>query len=117
MKPFTYSMKLRLRTDKAFFGPGVVEVLHQVERTGSLQTAAESMGMSYSKAWRIVKTAEEEIGFPIMERKAGGSGGGFSRLTERGRAFLDAFEGFEGETARAAEELFQKYFHQPGKNG
>lgn len=117
MKPFTYSMKLRLRTDKAFFGPGVVEVLRQVERTGSLQTAAESMGMSYSKAWRIVKTAEEEIGFPIMERKAGGSGGGFSRLTERGREFLDAFEGFEGETARAAEELFQKYFHQPGKNG
>ena len=42
-------------------GHGVVELCERVERLGSLNKAAADMGMAYSKAWRIVKQAEEGL--------------------------------------------------------
>ena len=105
-----YSLRVRLIREKIFFGPGVGELLRLVGETGSLQTAAASMGMSYSKAWKIVRAAEAELGFALMERHVGGSGGGFSRLTEQGQDFLGRYEAFQREVYAAADTLFQKYF-------
>ena len=42
-------------------GLGVVELCERVERLGSLNKAAADMGMAYSKAWRIIKQAEEGL--------------------------------------------------------
>ena len=41
----------------------MVVLLEEVERTGSLQRAARSMNMAYSKAWKMLKVAEKEWGF------------------------------------------------------
>ena len=46
---FTYSLNLKLKTDRNFFGPGVVEVLQKIQQTGSLNLAAKEMKMSYNK--------------------------------------------------------------------
>lgn len=55
------SVKLFLRTNDSGqatgLGLGVVELCQRVERLGSLNRAAQDMGMAYSKAWRIVKNA------------------------------------------------------------
>ena len=55
---------------------GVAELMHHVEETGSLSEACRCMGMAYSKGWRIMKHAEEDLGFPLMEGSRGGSRGG-----------------------------------------
>lgn len=77
------------------FGPGPRELLERVESEGSLRAAAISMGMAYTKAFRMVKTAEESLGFPLTERKIGGSGGGGSRLTPQARELLRRYRAFE----------------------
>lgn len=48
----SFSLRVSLRRSEKFFGPGVASLLRLVERTGSLQTAAAEMQMSYSKAWK-----------------------------------------------------------------
>lgn len=106
----SYSMRLRLHGEEVFFGPGVEELLLLVDRTGSLHMAAAQMKMSYSKAWKMVRTMERELGFPALERQAGGTGGGFSRLTSQGRAFLERYSAFCRETRQAADSLFAQYF-------
>ena len=73
----SFSLRVSLRRSEKFFGPGVASLLRLVERTGSLQTAAAEMQMSYSKAWKIIRKAEGELGFPLMERRR--------RLLERDR--------------------------------
>jgi len=40
--------------DNVFFGPGPVELLELIEKTGSISKAAKGMGRSYKKAWDIV---------------------------------------------------------------
>ena len=47
-----YGMSLRLYFEEKAFGPGMVMLLREVERTGSLQKAAKAMNMAYSKPGR-----------------------------------------------------------------
>ena len=84
-----YQIRVKLKQEQIFFGPGVARLLRGIERTGSLQAAAAEMGMSYSKAWRILHTAERELGFLLVHRQAGGNGGGSSQMTDQGQALLD----------------------------
>ena len=53
-----------------FFGEGPCRLLHAVEQTGSLRAAAQSMGMAYTKALKLVQRAEKALGFALTERTA-----------------------------------------------
>jgi molybdate transport system regulatory protein len=92
------------------FGPGTHELLRLVDDSGSLNQAAKDMGMSYSKAWRIVREVEQRLGIVLFERQTGGPGGGGSRLTDRGRLLLLRFDAFSREADEALEELFERHF-------
>ena len=46
-------IKVELRAEDKFFGPGVCELLELIEQTGSLQSACTEMGLSYSKGSSI----------------------------------------------------------------
>ena len=76
-----YHMKVRVFRKEGAFGPGVAELMRHVEETGSLSEACRCMGMAYSKGWRIMKHAEEDLGFTLMEGSRGGSRGGRTMLT------------------------------------
>ena len=88
------------------FGPGVAQLLERVEKTHSLRQATMSMEMAYSKAWRMIKTAEENLGFALLTSTTGGKGGGGADLTAEGRAFLQAYRNFERAVRDYAEEAF-----------
>ena len=47
--------------DEKFFGEGPYRLLLAIEETGSLRSASKSMGLAYSKAFRMIKNAEENI--------------------------------------------------------
>lgn len=105
-----YHMKVRVFRKEGAFGPGVAELMRHVEETGSLSEACRCMGMAYSKGWRIMKHAEEDLGFPLMEGSRGGSRGGRTMLTEKGKDFLYRYEMFMAELNRSAGESFMRWF-------
>ena len=80
-------LSVRLFTDEKCFGPGVARLLHAVQRLHS----AMEMGMAYSKAWTILKNAEEQLGFKLLLSTTGGKHGGGAQLTEQGEALLAAY--------------------------
>lgn len=105
-----YTLSLRVYGEEKIFGPGIAELLERVDGTHSLRKAAMGMGMAYSKAWRIVKTAENALGFPLLASTVGGKGGGSAHLTERGRRFLLAYRKFESTVHAYADEIFEDLF-------
>lgn len=105
-----FSIKPIVFNDYPAFGPGVVMILELVEKTNSLSETYSKMGLSSSKGWKIVKRAEEDLGFPLIESVAGGRGGGYSSLTKEGKDILDRYHGFTGELDKAAREIFKKHF-------
>lgn len=70
------------------FGPGIAALCRGVMESGSLNKASKSMGMAYSKAWRIMKEAEEGLGFQLLDR----DGARGSTLTPEGMQLLEAYD-------------------------
>lgn len=105
-KQLHYSITIRVYGEEKCFGPGIAELLERVERTKSLRKATIEMDMAYSKAWKIVKIAEENLGFPLLETSTGGKGGGGAQLTEAGKRFLVSFRQFENAVRGYADEAF-----------
>ncbi|WP_272701261.1 winged helix-turn-helix domain-containing protein [Desulfovibrio sp. Fe33] len=104
---------LRLRVwldqeDQTYIGIGSTLLLQQVEKLGSLRQAAEALGMSYRRAWGKLKSAEERIGKPLVE-KTKGKGQRFN-LSPYGKEIMEKFLHFyldveEYATQRASELL------------
>ena len=102
--------KIWLENGGKAFGEGPCELLRRVEKSSSLHQAAGEMGMSYSKAWKLVQTMEKRLGFVLLDRKVGGPSGGGSRVTPRGKDLLKRYERFEREAKKAVEETYRRYF-------
>ena len=78
------------------FGHGCVLLLEGVEREHSLNRAAKGMGMAYSKAWRIVKEAEAQLGCKLLDR----DGARGSSVTPEGKRAIAVYETLQGEIDR-----------------
>ena len=58
------------------FGDGKWRLLKAIDDKGSLKKAAESLGISYRKAWGDLKKAESCLGTRLIEKIRGGKDGG-----------------------------------------
>ena len=97
---------VRIYGEEKCFGPGVAELLERVDQLRSLRKATIEMDMAYSKAWRIVKTAETNLGFELLKSVTGGNGGGGAELTEDAKKFLAAYRRLELSVRQFADEAF-----------
>lgn len=115
MNSLYYNVRVRVKgrdvDTRDYFGRGVADLLHGVETHRSLNQASKEMGMAYSKAWRIVRQAEETLGMPLLVRL--GKNG--SVLTPEGERLLEAYEEAEKAATRAAAEIFEKYYGEDGR--
>ncbi len=105
-KKLHYAVTIRIYGKEKCFGPGVAELLERVDEKHSLRQATMDMQMAYSKAWKMLKTAEENLGFPLLCSTTGGKGGGGAALTDEARRFLAAFRRFEDAVCGYADEAF-----------
>ena len=91
------SARITLTRDDAHlpgcFGHGCVMLLEGVARERSLNKAAKQLGMAYSKAWRIIKEAEAQMGTPLLVR----DGARGSHLTPEGELAVEAYKTLQSE--------------------
>ena len=103
-------VSVRLFTDRKCFGPGVAELLRRVEERRSLRAAAQSMEMAYSKAWSVMKNAEEGLGVKLLLSSTGGKNGGGATLTDEARQLLAAYDNYCAALRAEADRLFAEEF-------
>jgi molybdate transport system regulatory protein len=84
-------------------GPGKVELLEAIHATGSITKAAEQMGMSYMRAWTLIRTMNRCFKEPLVSAVRGGSkGGGGAELTLTGRQALSLYQKINAKFFAAA---------------
>lgn len=105
-----YSLNVKLYREEKFFGPGVTRLLWAIAEGKSLRSAAAGLNMAYSKAWKLIKTAENNLGFSLLDTRIGGSDGGGAELTEEAKTMLVRFLRFEHEVYSQADEIWQRCF-------
>ena len=104
------TLRLEDENHQRRFGPGVAVLLSEVRKHHSLRSAAASMGMAYSKAWRILRTAEDAFGCKLLDSTIGGRNGGGAVLTPEAEALLTAYETLRTEVEAYARQRFEANF-------
>ncbi len=82
-------------------GPGKADLLEAVRDTGSLRKAAAGLGMSYMRAWTLVKTMNAAFREPLVEFARGGARHGGATLTRAGAKVLALYRAMERRATRA----------------
>lgn len=103
-------LKLQVYNQRPHFGKGIVSLMTLIQNGHSLRSACTQMGLAYSKAWRLLKSAEEDLGFSLLYTQKGGAQRSGSKLTPQGKELLDRYVAFEKEAQQAVLQVFDKYF-------
>ena len=103
-------LTIRIFGEEKCFGPGVAVLLRKVRELQSLRAAAMSIGMAYSKAWTILKNAQQSLGCKLLDSTTGGKHGGGARLTPVGETLLDAYDRYCAALRAHAQTLFNETF-------
>src|SRR5262245_11016701 len=94
--------------DEIALGPGKVDLLALIGETGSIREAAERMGMSYMRAWTLVKTMNACFREPLVVASQGGKERGGAVLTETGRRALTLYRGLETKSLKACADTWRQ---------
>ncbi|GAB3127505.1 winged helix-turn-helix domain-containing protein [Novispirillum itersonii subsp. nipponicum] len=94
--------RLRLKDGPVLvLGPGRVDLLEGIKRTGSISAAAREMDMSYRRAWLLVDSLNLSFRTPLVESVTGGQRGGGAHLTAAGEQVVALYRQMEDDTRRA----------------
>ena len=93
-------------TSGAQIGPGKVQLLEEISRTGSISAGGRAMNMSFRQAWTLVDGMNETFG-PVVATSIGGVDHGGARLTEVGKALVVEYRAIEDAAAAASREHLQ----------
>jgi molybdate transport repressor ModE-like protein len=93
------------RSGHTVLGPGRVELLEEIDRLHSIRAAAAHLGMSYRRAWTMVRSMNNAAGEPLVMVATGGRGGGGANLTPFGRSAITRFQSLSKQLALVIAQL------------
>jgi molybdate transport system regulatory protein len=107
-----HSVRPRIRITRddetVVLGPGKADLLEAVSRSGSIRAAARELGMSYMRAWTLIRTMNDAFRSPLVEKERGGAGQGGARLTERGERVLALYREMDARAEKAIAAVWAK---------
>src|SRR5688572_17169224 len=90
--------RLRIMSGKDIaLGPGKAELLSLIKTSCSIRDAAARLGMSYMRAWMLVRTMNQSFREPLVVTVRGGRTGGGARLTPTGLKALALYQELEAD--------------------
>jgi molybdate transport system regulatory protein len=102
-------LRLRVRAGEDIaIGPGKADLLEAIAATGSISSAAKSLGMSYRRAWLLVETMNRSFKTPLVQAKTGGKSGGGAEITSTGREALRHYRAMQKAAEKSAAGAYAK---------
>jgi molybdate transport system regulatory protein len=90
------------------FGPGKAELLTAIQKHGSIAKGAKSLGMSYMRAWTLVKVMNKSFRKPLIEMERGGTEGGATRLTPLGLDVLRLYSELVAQSRTSVQPIWDE---------
>lgn len=101
-RPLLAHLRVKLGRDTAI-GPGKADLLEAIRDTGSIAAGGRRMGMSYKRAWELVRQLNAAFREPLVAPAKGGVRGGGATLTPLGGAVLDAYRRMQAKAGEAID--------------
>lgn len=98
------SLTLKLQ-QRLFADPRRIELLKQVQQTGSISQGAKLAGISYKSAWDAINEMNTLADRTLVDRATGGKGGGGAKVTPYGERLIQLFALMEQIQQKAFDVL------------
>jgi molybdate transport system regulatory protein len=105
-----YGVRGRIWVEKdgeLYIGWGRVILLQRIEKLGSIAEAARSMRLGYRNAWLWIEAMNRLAPSPLVEKTAGGVGGGRARLTDEGRKAVGQYKDLRAKLEKFLRQIDQ----------
>lgn len=89
-------------------GPGLIQLLEEINEAHKVSIAASKMEMSLSKCWKIIRSFEKSTGKILVESISGGAGGGKTSLTPYALNLIETFRQIEEVAYKEANAELDK---------
>ena len=113
-KDISKFLKIKIEVHDNFnIGPGKIALMEAIISSGSISAAAKKMGMSYRKAWKLVKEINNASQKKIIITNTGGKGAGGAKVSSDGISFIKAFRNIEQKVFKESinqQEYINKIF-------
>lgn len=103
-------VKIQLALDEVLFDQQGKILFFLIDEIGSVSQAAKWMGISYSKAWKIIDTLELEMGEEFIIRRQGGIRKKRASLTEAAKKLLINYLALEETILEITKNQFDLLF-------
>jgi len=97
-------LQIRLGVDTRI-GHGKIQLLEEIDRTGSISAAARAVGMNYRRGWDLIDQMNRAFESPLVTGTTGGLGG--AALTQLGRDIVAHYRAMEEKVSQAATSDLQ----------
>lgn len=111
-KELKQDIRVRFITTIPYFGPGAARLLELIEEKQSVSLACKSMGMSYSKGWKILQKIKAATNHDAVLTQKGGNNGGLTVLTPYGKKLLVSFRQYERDVQEYSKQRFEFFLSE-----
>lgn len=87
-------------------------LLREIEKEKSIVAAAKNMGISYRKAWGLLRNIESALGFSLAGKRRGGKAGGRTTFTPEGSELLNAYTTLLTDLEASDREVIRTFFRK-----
>jgi molybdate transport system regulatory protein len=86
-------------------------LLMALEKDMSIAAAAKDIGISYRKAWGMIRDMEYNLGFSLVGKRRGGLAGGNTTFTPEGKALVQAYRNLIIRLESSDREMVKEFFN------
>jgi molybdate transport system regulatory protein len=87
-------------------------LLNEVSKEQSIVAASRNMGISYRKAWGLLREIEYVLGFQLVGKHRGGKSGGKTDLTTEGTELVNAYNILIRDLDKSAHDTVKVFFNR-----
>ncbi len=87
-------------------------LLEAIRNHETLKSAADSLGLSYRKAWGQISEAEQILGYSLLVKQRGGKEGGKSSLTSSAIKLLEAYRALQQRFDESVEAAYTDFINK-----
>ena len=90
-------------------------LLTEIKKEQSIVAASRNMGISYRKAWDLLREIEYVLGFHLVGKHRGGKAGGKTDLTQEGIELTEAFSNLKRDLNLDVHDTVKTFFNRLNK--
>lgn len=89
----------------SFLDPVKTELLNEIKRCGSLNSAAKTLKISYQHAWTMINEMNSSAPEPLVTKQRGGTNGGGAVITVYGEKILKDYYTIQAQVNKMVNQI------------